>query len=432
MRASKSLLIILSAGPLLAQGGQPVRLTLQDAEALALKNHPQVLAAQNVISAATQRITEARAAYYPDLSGDITGSQANHLGRVGAGYLTTSQLFNRVGAGFTVNQLITDSGRTPNLVAVARFRENANEQDYNATRYDVLAAVNAAYFRTLRATALVQVAQQTVAARQLLVNQVTALAQNKLRSDLDVSFVNVNLAQAQLLLISSQNEVQAAYAQLTRALGSEQPATYALSEMELPPSPPADVEMLVAEATRNRPELASLRLSLQAANRFEQAEKDLSYPSVNLIGVGGYMPYIDQLTLPRVIPKEYDGVGINVQIPLFNGHEFTARREEARYRTLEAEQRVRDREQQIIRDVRDAWANAMTAYQRIDVTAQFLRQASLALNLAQGRYDLGLASIVELTQSQLNVTEAQIENLGAKYDYQAQYANLQYTVGALR
>jgi outer membrane protein len=82
--------------------------------------------------------------------------------------------------------------------------------------------------------------------------------------------------------------------------------------------------------------------------------------------------------------------------------------------------------------VRVAWANAMNAFQRIDVTAQFLRQATLALDLAQGRYNLGLASIVELTQAQLNVTQAEIENLSAKYDYQTQNAALQYSVGLLR
>jgi outer membrane protein len=78
------------------------------------------------------------------------------------------------------------------------------------------------------------------------------------------------------------------------------------------------------------------------------------------------------------------------------------------------------------------WTSSFTAYQRLDVTAQFLREATLALNLAQGRYDLGLASIVELTQGQLNLTQAEIENLSAKYDYQIQYANLQYSIGALR
>jgi outer membrane protein len=82
--------------------------------------------------------------------------------------------------------------------------------------------------------------------------------------------------------------------------------------------------------------------------------------------------------------------------------------------------------------VRVAWSSAITAFQRIDVTAQFLRQAALALDLAQGRYNLGLSSIVELTQAQLSLTQAEIENLSAKYDYQNQYSVVQYTIGALR
>ena len=61
-----------------------------------------------------------------------------------------------------------------------------------------------------------------------------------------------------------------------------------------------------------------------------------------------------------------------------------------------------------------------------------LRQATLSLDLAQGRYQLSLSSIVELTQAQLNVTQAELESLSAKYDYQSQYAALQYTLGTLR
>ena len=188
----------------------------------------------------------------------------------------------------------------------------------------------------------------------------------------------------------------------------------------------------MAQATSSRPELASLQLSRDAAYRFERAEKDLSYPTASLVGVGGYMPYIDQITLPRVIPGEYEGVAVNVQIPILNGGLFKARREEAHFRALEADQRLRNEAEAIARDVRSVWASANVAYQRLDVTAQLLRQAALALQLAQGRYDLGLSNIVELTTAQLNVTTAEIENLNAKYDYQTQYATLQYTLGALR
>jgi outer membrane protein len=279
---------------------------------------------------------------------------------------------------------------------------------------------------------LVKVAQETVAARQLLVDQVTALFNNKLRSELDVSFVDVNLSQAKLLLLQTQDQVQSAFAELTRTLGSQQAAAYELVDEPLPPGPPKNPELLVAQAISSRPELVSLQMSRDAAYRFERAEKDLSYPTASLVGVGGYMPYIAQLSLPRVTPGEYEGVAVNVEIPILNGGLFKARRQEAHFRALEADQRLRDEAEAIARDVRTAWAGATVAYQRLDVTAQLLRQATLSQDLAQGRYDLGLSNIVELTQAVLNVTAAEIENLSAKYDYQSQYATLQYTLGALR
>jgi outer membrane protein len=425
-------LLLGTAGGVLAQPVQPVKLTLQEAEALALKNHPQVQAAQHAASAMGQRITETRAAYYPALSGDVTGSQGNPQGRIGAGYLSDSRLFDRVGQGISLSQLITDSGRTPNLVASSRLQASAADQTTQATKYDVLVRLNQAYYGTLRAQGLVKVAQDTVKARQSLVDQVTELFNNKLRSEVDVRFVDVNLSEAKLLLLQAENQVQEAYAELTRAMGSQQTATYELVDEPLPPSPPKAPEDLVAQALNARPELASLKLSRDAAYKFERAERDLSYPTANLVGVGGYMPYINQVTLPRVIPPEYEGVAVNVEIPILNGGLFKARREEAHFRAMQADQVLRNEAEDITRDVRTAWSSTSVAYQRLDVTAEMVTYANRAQDLAQQRYNLGLSNIVELTQSLLNVTAADIENLNAKYDYQSLYATLQYTIGALR
>jgi outer membrane protein len=398
---------------------------------MAIKNHPQIQAAQNEVNFANQQIVINRSAYYPDVSGDITGSQGNNLARIGAGDLPASRLFDREAQGVIVHQLITDSGRTHSLVASARFQAQAAAQNSQATRYTVLLDVNRAYFDVLHAQATVKVAEQTVAARQLLDNQVTELARNKLRSQVDVSFADVNVSQAKLLLLRAQDSVMGALAELGRAVGSDQPASYQLSDEPLPTAPPATADSLISQAIDNRPELAALRASRDAARRFADAERDLSRPTVSAVAVAGYTPYINTpVTAP--IPSEYEGVGANVSIPIFNGHLFSARREAAYQRALEADQRLRDEQERISRDVRVAWASATDAYQRIDVTAQFLRQASLAMQLAQGRYDLSLASIVELTQAQLNVTTAEIENLNAKYDYQTQYAALQFTLGLLR
>jgi outer membrane protein len=406
-------------------------LTLQDAEALAIKNHPQVQAAQLNYEASQKAVAEARAAYLPTIEGDVTASQANPQSRIGAGYLSASRLWDRFGQGITVSQVVTDSGRTRNLVASSRLQAQAGAQQYQATRYDVLLHVNQAYFQALQAQALVKVADETVAARQLVVDQVTELARNKLRSQLDVSFASVNLAQAKLLQIRAQDGVQQASAELTRALGADQQQTYKLNEEPLPPGPAVDSAPMVSQAFQQRPELAGVRLERDSAYRFERAERDLSYPTVSLIGVGGFIPLIHQQTTVPV-SNEYESAAVNVEIPIFNGGLFTARREAARYKAQAADQKVRDLEESIARDVRVAWSDSQTAYHQLDVTAELLRQATMALDLAEGRYNLGLSSIVELTQAQLNLTEAEVENLGAKYDYQKAYAALQYATGMLR
>jgi outer membrane protein len=424
-------LIALGAGQIGLTQTLPPKLTLQDAEALALKNHPQILAAESEVGYANQQIVETKSAYYPAVSAEITGSQANNGARIGAGYLTDSRLFNRFGQGIALSQLLTDVGRTSNLVASSRFQAQASAQDYQAARYNVLLQVNRAYLDALHSQSVVKVAEATVAARQLLLDQVSSLAQNKLRSQLDVSFADVNVSEAKLLLLRAQDAVQEAFAELSRALGSDQAVNYQLVDLPLPSSPPAKPDELIVQAMNNRPELAGLRYSREAAYKFAAAEKDLSRPTVSLVGVAGYIPYIAQLTAQQ-IPSEYEGAAVNVSIPVFNGHLFSARREAARYHALAADQHLRNEQGRVTRDVRVAWASAITAYQRIDVTAQFLRQASLALELAEGRYNLGLSSIVELTQAQLNVTQAEIENLSAKYDYEDQYSALQYAIGLLR
>lgn len=405
-------------------------LTLAQAVAMALQNHPKVIAAQNEQAAAGQRVTETRAALYPTLNGEITGAQGNYPGRLGAGSLSASRLFNREGEGLVVNQLITDFGRTGNLVANSRLQLQAAQQSATATNYDVTLGVNRAYFEVLQAQALVRVAQETVTTRQTLADQVTALGRAQLKSQVDVSFAEVNLSEAQLTLIRARDNLQQAFVDLGRSLGLDSaPVQYQLAEQVSPGAPPPSVEDLVAQAVMNRPELSDLRFMYQAAQKFQAAERDLKRPNVTLVAVGGALPYLNEVPAP---PVGYEGVAVNVEVPIFNGHLFTAREEAARDQALAANQRLRDMQQQIGHDVRGAWLTANTSYQRIPVTVAMVNQAQLAQDLAQGRYDLGLASIVELTQAQLNLTQAQIENVTAQYDYESAYAALQYTIGALK
>jgi len=162
------------------------------------------------------------------------------------------------------------------------------------------------------------------------------------------------------------------------------------------------------------------------------AERDLKRSTVNVSAVAGALPWIQPGNANPDIRPEYEAVAVNVQVPIFNGHLFSARRQAAEYQLVATNQGERNMQDRVAREVRTAWGHATTSFEAIAPTEQLLKQANMALDLAHGRYDLGLSSIVELTQAQLGQTQAQVENLNAQYSYQEAYATLQYAMGLLR
>jgi outer membrane protein len=93
-------------------------------------------------------------------------------------------------------------------------------------------------------------------------------------------------------------------------------------------------------------------------------------------------------------------------------------------------QKLRDLQDNIARDVQNAWQDSKRAYERLAVTQQLLEQANLALNLGQARYTLGLGSIVEFTQAELQKTEADIADTDARYQYRVTQIVLAYMIAA--
>jgi outer membrane protein len=410
---------------LFAQSGKT--LTLKEAEDIAVKAHPRLGAAQFLASAAKQVPTQIRSALYPTFYGSFTGALADQNTRIAAGGLNNPLILSRLATGLTMGQMITDFGRTSQLTKSYQLRAEAQELSSQSTRAQVLLQVNRSYFTALRSQGVLRVAEQTVKARQLVADQVGELAKSNLKSGLDVSFANVNLAEAKLLLAAAQNSVEAAFADLSAALGYQEQQVFQLSEEPLAAPPASELSALVNEAIQNRPELESLRRELSASLTFAKAERSLNLPTIGVVGSVGVLP-----THVDTFRSYYSAIGFNVNIPIFNGHLFSARQAEADLKAQETSQEVRDLQNRVVQEVRIAWLDARTSYQRLDLTGELLNQAAQALDLAQTRYDLGLSSIVELSQAQLNKTSADISNVSAKYDCQIQTAVLRFQTGEVK
>jgi outer membrane protein len=407
--------------------GSGTPLTLQQAEAIALKNNPQITIGKLQYLVSRQNVRETRAALLPSAYLSVTGVGATTNARVLAGALNNPTVFDRAAAGVTVNQLITDFGRTTNLVSSSEFEAKAQDKWALANTSDIILAVDQTFFNAVETKALVTVAQETVRARQTFVDKIQALTNAKLKSDLDLSFANVDLARGKLLLLEAVNNYDSALNALSAILGYKDLQNFDPVEEINQATPPApDVNTLVMQAMLQRPEIQALQDQVSGAEKFSNAEHDLKKPSISAIGVAGYAPARSN----QLLSDHYGAVGVNVNIPIFNGFYFDARAKTADLQTNINRQKLSDTRNNIARDVRNAWQDSRRAFERLSVTQQLRQQANLALNLAQARYNLGLGSIVEFTQAELQKTAADIEDTDAKYQYRLTQIVLAFTMSA--
>jgi outer membrane protein len=403
-------------------------LTLAQAEQMAIHNNPRVTVGKLMALAQHEITLEARSAELPTANAAATAVEAEEASRISAGSLTASRLLEHVGGGANFTQLIYDFGHTHNLVLSRKLEEKASNASALATTEEIILATDQAFYDALTAQAELNVARQTVNARQATENQVGEMTRNKLKSTLDLSFADVDLSQGQLLQLDAQNNTDAAMAVLDAVLGLDHSVQYAPIEDTTQPSPPPTAaELLIQTALQQRPDLQSLTYDTQSAQKFARAQWDQLLPSISAAGTAGIIPVHPGT---YYITNWWGGIGGNISIPIFNGFLYVSEAKEARYRAQAASENSRDLRDRIVRDVRTAWLQANMGWQRMVVTAQLVKEANLAMDLASTRYKLGLSSIVELSQAQLQQTSAQIQDTSARYQYRLSLATLNYEIGA--
>ncbi len=430
MNTSPCMALLLGAAISLQAADAPRHLTLQEAQQIALKQHPRISVANLTALAARQATKEVQSAFFPNIYGSATavGNTDPNDTRIAAGGLNNPRVFDREADGIAISQLITDFGRTSELSRSAKFHTHAEEMNLEATREQILLEVNNAFFSSLSAQSVLAVAEETVKSRQYVLQQTQMLATNKLKSELDVSFASVDLDQATILLAKAKMDLKSSFAVLADVLADRDPQTFVLADEPMPTNITNDVSALIQESLAQRPDLARLRYQRDAAKEFAKAQGKLLYPTIDAMGVAGVTParYSSQFG------PDYAAAGVNVNVPIYTGGLYTARRREAEYQARAADETLRDEENNIIRDMQVTKYNLEYSYDRLALTRHLLQNANEALQLAQARFNARLNSIIELSQAELNQTTAQIAETTARYDYHIQHSALDFQLGRLR
>lgn len=410
------LYLLLLSRPLLAAETK----SLADCIALALQEHPSLRAGTARFDAAQARTRQVAAAYLPQVSATYAANRRNTsvAARTGTTLGTASQTFNFFNTGVSFTQLLFDFGQNLHTLRAALANRDAAEADLAAQRALVVFQVQQAYYALLAAQQLVEVAAEGVRQSQRHLELAQTRLEVGLAPPLEVTRERAQLANNELNLLRAKNAVQLGRETLRTAIGIDEEVTFGLEPVPLPILPPLEEAALVEVAYERRPELASQRAQRQAATEEVAAAEKNHLPMIQ--GAGQY-----QWSGADYPLQSNWNLGAVVTLPLFSGGLTAAQVSEAKARVREMEATETQLQQQIAFEVRQAFLQAREAEESLQVADRALEQAQENFTLAEGRYETGVGSVIELTDAQALLLNARGQRVQAEQNFLVAVAALE-------
>jgi len=407
-----------------APAAAPV-LTLDDALLIALDNHPSLKAARQRIAAQRAVLGQQMAAYYPSLS--ITDRY--QTGTQSGGSNVTEFGSEFYSAQVTTSFILYNFGKREGAVQAARETLNATGYNYKTTVDAVILGVKQAYYIYLGAKALVQVREETVQSRDLLVRQARGFYEVGTRARIDVVRAESNLYNAQADLIVVQNAVKVAWVTLKNAMGLRELPERPLVEEAIMTTIPYGLDEAREIAYATRPELKSFDSQRKAQDQNIAVARRGHLP--DLIFDGNYARRhvsndAGRDTFPLLPSWQAQ---VSLVIPIFDGFRTTNRVEETLRNYYVIKEQEEQQRQQVALDVEQSYLRLVELQERIKANDLAAKAAKENLDLATGRYQVGVGSIIEVTDAQTLYTDAQTTYVRALYDYKIADAQFTRAIG---
>jgi outer membrane protein TolC len=406
-------------------------LGLEEAVNIGLENAPAIVARVGDYVAAQQRVTQALAPLLPQLTGQGSYGRLRSVGLVlgQAGY----QDFGT--ASVTASQLLFDFGRTWAAKDVAKSSAQALKEVLEAQKLDIAQLVKTQYFTLLLSKRLVQVNLAALDRAEVNLRSAQGFFQVGTQPKSFVTRAEVDVANARVNVIRAQNAVNLARVALNAAMGIAVNAPTEVKDVLAYQQFPVNRDTLVAEAIQNRPEYRQVKAQADAAEAsVRQTFRDF-FPNLvgsgnyGLVGITGAPSSGSNSTSGFVDSNNVWSVGLQLNWTIFDGGGKIARFKEAKANLEAARARVRDTELQVWQNVEQSYLNLGAAEERIGAAQKAVESAEENYQLARGRFDAGVANIIELTDAQLALTQAQSDQAQALSDYRIGIAVLERALG---
>ncbi|MDE0027855.1 MAG: TolC family protein [Deltaproteobacteria bacterium] len=406
--------VLLSTAPAALGQESPLPvLTLQEAESVARENHPAIRAANQRVRVQEAMLKRAEAAFYP--TAGVRGSYENRPTVEGPN--AEENLFNTTGQ---VNWLVSDFGRREGTVRREQETLEARRFSERTSVDDIVLNVRRAFFDYLRAEALVRVEQDTVKDRETLVRQARGFFEVGTRPKIDVARAEASLFAAQAGLIGAQNGVRIAWARLKSAMGVTRFAERQVASEVNVQAPTLSLDEAVKTALESRGEIMEFQSRLKAQQEAIDVVKLGRMPRVRVDGQYGRRWHNDENVVNSSLTLEF---------PLFAGLTLKPEIERAVSDYAVVRAQLEELRQRIALEVEESFLNLVEAGERIKANEAQTRSAKENLDLANGRYQVGVGSIIEITEAQVINTRAQTDYIRSIYDHKVAEARLARAMG---
>jgi outer membrane protein TolC len=396
------------------------KIDLATLERAALRAHPSIAKARRNLDLAAARVGEAEAAYWPEFStGSIASYRYQDQKKPGPG-VDVEHHFRSFG--FSVSWLLFDFGRTPALVRESARRELAAQADLRSAIVEAIFGVRQAFFNLRKQRELLAVAGETVRQFEARLEQVKGFVKVGTRVPYDETKAELDLGNARLARQLAVDAERAAQAALANAIGLAEVTDWEPLAHGPPSAFPMTFDEAWAYARDHEPRIASARALEEAASAVVDAQIAALFPSIDLSF--GYS------ASGTSFPLRWSwSAGPTLSWLIFNGfaNGYAIDGAAASLRAARAARAAT--EQQVWLDVRTSYVALEDARARLDLSALNVRSAEENLALAQGRFEVGRASSVDLTDAQVALAQARSDEVQARADYDTAIARLERALG---
>ena len=393
-------------------------LTLQDCIDITLKNNPSIASSYASQEAQKNRVSQSKSSYLPQVDASANYSRGNSKTSTG-----WNDAANNYSSSINAKQLIYDFGQTGLSTDIQKNTYYSSVADTKNLVVNTIYQLKEAYYAVLLAKQRKLVYEQSVEQYQQQLKRAKGYYEVGTRPKIDVTTAEVNLNNAKLNLIQTENLLNKSFHVLLNIMGIyDYDESFDITMNDTLPEFTLTEEEAINTAMQNRQDLLSYRLKLENARQNIKLSKTGYAPSINATGSYGWsgndFPLYDRWS-----------VGAGISVPLFSGFSTYNKVKEAQNNMLSAYYNLTAAEQDILLDIKKAYLNVQDSKSKIPVAEISRTQAEENYQLAVGRYKVGVGNYIEVKDAETTLSDAKLSYINAVFDYILSIAALNKAMG---